>query len=90
LEDCIRERALRINSHVNYDYLRHSRKFSRRINRPPYGEQLAVKMLSDSNLPNIAGLIDYTFTFYKLNRTDFFPKLRDVKYNLPNESTEEK
>lgn len=79
LADCIRARALKLNTHVNYDYLRESRRMSRNMNRPPYGEQLAAQMLSDSNLPNIAGLIDYTFTFYKLNRTDYFPQLRDVQ-----------
>lgn len=79
LEDCIRERALALNSHINYDYVRESRRLSRQKNTPPYGEQLAAQMLSDSNLPNISGLIDYTFTFYKLNKTDFFPQLRDAK-----------
>ena len=79
LEDCIRERALKINTHVNYDYLRAARSLSRNIHRPPYGEQLAAKMLSDSNYRNISGLIDYTFSFYKLNRTDYFPELRDVE-----------
>ncbi len=79
LEDCIRARALRLNTHVNYDYLRASRLLSRKIKRPPYGEQLAAQMLSDSNYQNIAGLIDYTFSFYKLNRTDYFPELRNVE-----------
>ncbi|MBQ9270870.1 MAG: glucosaminidase domain-containing protein [Alphaproteobacteria bacterium] len=79
LEDCIRARALRLNTHVNYDYLRASRLISRKIKRPPYGEQLAAQMLSDSNYQNIAGLIDYTFSFYKLNRTDYFPELRNVE-----------
>ena len=79
LEDCIRARALSLNTHVNYDYLRAARNLSRKIKRPPYGEQLAAKMLSDSNYRNISGLIDYTFSFYKLNRTDYFPELRDVE-----------
>lgn len=79
LADCIRARALLINSHINYEYLRESRRLSRQMKRPPYGEQLAAQMLNDSNLQNVAGLIDYTFTFYKLNRTDFFPELRDAK-----------
>ena len=79
LADCIRARALLINSHINYEYLRESRRQSRQMKRPPYGEQLAAQMLNDSNLQNVAGLIDYTFTFYKLNRTDFFPELRDAK-----------
>ena len=79
LSDCIRARALLINSHVNYDYLREARRVSRSMDKPPYGEQLAAKMLNDSNLQNVAGLIDYTFTFYKLNRTDYFPELRDAQ-----------
>ena len=79
LTECIRAHALKLNSHVNYDYFRESRRISRNMNRPPYGEQLAAKMMHDSNFKNIAGLIDYTFTFYKLNRTDYFPQLRDAK-----------
>ena len=78
LEECIKDRALKLNTHINYDYLREARRMSRAMQRPPYGEQLAVKMLYDNNLQNIAGIIDYTFTFYKLNRTDYFPSLRDV------------
>lgn len=79
LAECIRARALKLNSHVNYDYFRESRYISRNMERPPYGEQLAAKMMNDSNFQNISGLIDYTFTFYKLNRTDYFPQLRDAK-----------
>lgn len=79
LEDCIRAKSLKINSHVNYDYFRESRRMSRELNRPPFGRQLAVKMMNDSNYQNIAGIIDYTFIFYKLDNTDYFPQLRDVE-----------
>ena len=79
LSECIRARALKLNSHVNYDYFRASRYIAHNMDRPPYGEQLAAKMMNDSNFQNISGLIDYTFTFYKLNRTDYFPELRDVE-----------
>lgn len=79
LEDCIRHRALKLNSHINYDYLRESRRIARTMGRPPYGPQMAAQMLDDSNLRNIAGLIDYTFTFFQLSNADFYPKLRDVK-----------
>ena len=79
LSECIRARALKLNSHINYDYFRESRYISRNMERPPYGEQLAAKMMNDSNFQNISGLIDYTFTFYKLNRTDYFPELYDVE-----------
>ncbi len=79
LEDCIRHRALKLNSHINYDYLRESRRVARTMKRPPYGPQVAAQMIDDSNLKNIAGLIDYTFTFFQLSNADFYPKLRDVK-----------
>ena len=79
LEECIAARALKINSHINYDYLREARKVARTMNKPPYGPQLASQMINDSNLPNIAGLIDYTFTFYQLANVDFYSQLEDVK-----------
>ena len=79
LEDCIRHRAVKLNSHINYDYLRESRRIARTMGRPPYGPQLAAQMIDDSNLKNIAGLIDYTFTFFQLSNADFYPELRDVK-----------
>ncbi|MBP5352241.1 MAG: glucosaminidase domain-containing protein [Alphaproteobacteria bacterium] len=79
LEDCIASRALQLNSHINYDYFREARQMSRAINRPPFGQQLAAKMMQDSNLHNIAGMIDYTFTYYRLIKTDYFPELEDVK-----------
>jgi Bax protein len=79
LEDCIAERALKLNSHINYDYFREARQMSRAMKRPPYGPQLAATMLNDSNLHNVAGLIDFTFSFYKLANTDYFPTLEDVK-----------
>lgn len=79
LEECIRQRALKLNSHINYDYFRETRRYSRQMGRPPYGPQMAAQMLFDSNLKNIAGLIDYTFTFFQLSNADFYPQLRDVK-----------
>lgn len=79
LEECIEMRALKLNSHINYDYFREARRLSREIKRPPYGQQLAAKMMHDSNLKNIAGMIDYTFTYYKLIKTDYFPELEDVQ-----------
>jgi Bax protein len=79
LEEAITERALRVNSHVNYDYVRITRKQARALKSPPYSPQLVAQMLNDSNLQNIAGLIDYTFSYYKLSRTDFLPQLRNVE-----------
>ena len=79
LEDCIRHRALRLNSNINYEYLRESRRISRTMGRPPYGPQMAAQMIDDSNLKNIAGLIDYTFTFFQLSNADFYPQLRNIE-----------
>ncbi|MCQ2734945.1 MAG: hypothetical protein MJ212_03220 [Alphaproteobacteria bacterium] len=79
LEDCIRQRALKLNSHINYDYFRESRRVARTLKKPPYGPQLAATMINDSNLKNVAGLIDYTFTFFQLANTDYFSQLKDVE-----------
>lgn len=79
LEDCIRQRALKLNSHINYDYFRESRRVARTLRKPPYGPQLAATMINDSNLQNVAGLIDYTFTFFQLANTDYFSQLKDVE-----------
>lgn len=79
LEAAIADRALKINSHVNYDYVRMARKYSRSLKSPPYSPQLTAQMLFDSNINNVAGLIDYTYSFYGLGRTDYKPRLRSVE-----------
>ena len=79
ITECIADRALKINSHINYDYIRESRRVGRAMGYPPYSPQLAAQMLHDSNLHNVSGLIDYTFSFYGLQRTDFEPELVDVE-----------
>lgn len=79
LEDCIADQILKINSSINYAYLRDSRKIARKIGRPLYGPQIAATLMLDSNLKNISGLIDYTFSYYKLQNTDYNPQLKDIK-----------
>lgn len=79
LEECIAARALKMNSNINYEYLRAGRAMSRQINRPPYGEQLTVHLIHDNNMQNILGLIDYTIAHYNLAKTDYFPQLRDIE-----------
>ena len=78
LEDSISAHALKLNSSVNYDYLRAARAMNRKIDRPPFGEQLNVHMLFDNNMKNILGLIDYTMTHYNLQKSDYYPQLRDA------------
>lgn len=78
LEECVADKALKINSHINYDYVRAARKMSRDMKYPPYSPQIVSHMLNDSNLQNVAGLMDFTFTYYKMVKTDFRPSLRNV------------
>ncbi len=79
LYEAIAERALKINSHVNYEYVRRTRLNQRKLGLPPYSPHMAAQMIKDSNFQNIAGLIDYTLSFYGLWNTDYKPQLRDIK-----------
>lgn len=79
LAEGIADHILKINSSINYNYLRVSRTNSRKMGRPLYGPQVAATMMLDNNLKNIAGMIDYTFSYYKLQNADYKPQLEDVK-----------
>ena len=78
LEDSIAARALKFNTHINYEYFREMRRLQREVDQKPYGPQMATTMYHDSNLRNIAGLIDFTLSFYGLNNTDIAPHLYDL------------
>ena len=54
LEESISAHALKINSSVNYDYLRAARAMNRQMGNPPFGEQLNVHMLFDNNMKNLS------------------------------------
>lgn len=77
LEDCIRARALQINSSIDYDYFRHTRFYQRQMKQAPNGINVAAQMMHDSNLQNIGGMIDYTLSYYNLAYTDQNPELVD-------------
>lgn len=79
LEECISDQILKINSNINYAYFRDSRQKAREIDRPLYGPQVAATLILDSNQKNIAGMIDYTFSYYKLQNADYKPQLEDIK-----------
>ena len=79
LEESIYDQILKINSGINYTYFRDSRQKARQIDRPLYGPQVAATLLLDSNQKSIAGMIDYTFTYYKLQNADYKPQLEDIK-----------
>lgn len=86
LEDSIRQHALRINSHIDYDYFRVVRQHQRHTGKSASGTMLAAQMMHDSNLKNISGMIDYTFSYYKLEYTDNAPQLVDYdKLQTPAE-----
>ena len=78
LEDSIADRALKFNTHINYEYFREMRRLQRELGQQPYGPQLVTSMYHDNNLQNIAGLIDFTLSFYGLSNTDILPQLQDI------------
>lgn len=70
LYSAMQSRALKINSDVNYEIFRYSR--ADRLNRGKLlnGRDMAHNVLSNSNLPNFVGLLNYTITFYELQNID--------------------
>ncbi|MBO4285553.1 MAG: glucosaminidase domain-containing protein [Alphaproteobacteria bacterium] len=70
LEDCISDYVLKINSNINYQTFRQSRTQARKKGDILYGKRFDWTMILDSNLPNFAGLLDYTLTYYKLHHVD--------------------
>lgn len=79
LEECLASYMLKMNSHVNYKSIRYARKVARKMNKRLYGQQIVAQMLFDSNLQNISGLINYTFSYYKLHKTDYYPELENIR-----------
>ncbi len=70
LIDSMRSYSHKINTGVNYHQIRFLRKEIESRNKPVFGRTLAHAMIFDSNLPNFAGLLDYTMTFYELSNFD--------------------
>lgn len=62
--------ALKINSNVNFEYMRFLRSEYRWREQPVWGRTMAHTMTFASPLKNYAGLLDYTITFYELNNFD--------------------
>lgn len=70
LEQSMREYALKINSDVNYEQFWNARRTARLRPDPLYGKRLDWALVLDSNLPNYAGLLDYTLTYYRFYYLD--------------------
>lgn len=65
LEESIRAYVLKVNSNINYEQFWTSRQEARRRSDILYGKRMDWTFVTDSNLTNYAGLLDYTLTYYK-------------------------
>ena len=70
LYESMKSYALKINSDINFEYMRFLRSEYRWREQPVLGRTMAHTMLFASPLKNYAGLLDYTITFYELNNFD--------------------
>lgn len=66
----MKEYALKLNSSVDYMEFRQMRKRLQTKKQPLSGKFLAPYLIFASDLPNFAGLLDYTITFYNLDQLD--------------------
>jgi len=74
--DAMRSYSIKMNSGVDYYYMRAYRAEYRRRKRIISGRTLAHSMLLSSQLKNFAGLLDYTITFYEMQNLDLAKLLR--------------
>lgn len=82
--DAMYSYATKINSNVDFDYMRHFRSNYRKRGRYVAGRELAHAMLESSALKNYAGLLDYTITFYEMQNLDIVKLMR-----LPEKSEQQ-
>ena len=75
LHASMQDYALKLNSSVNYTEFREARANLRYRDQYLDGRFLAPYLIFDSALPNYAGLLDYTITFYRLNELDKHAKI---------------
>lgn len=79
LYDAMESYALKLNSNVNFEYMRFLRSQYRWREQPVLGRTMAHTMLFASPLLNYGGLLDYTITFYELNNFDDSSLLDDER-----------
>ena len=88
LRASMQDYALKLNSSVNYTEFRQARANLRYRDKYLDGRFLAPYLIFDSALPNYAGLLDYTITFYHLNELDKHAQLSDsANISAPNPKT---
>ncbi len=68
--DSMMSYSIKINSGVDFYYMRSYRSEYRRRKRDISGRTLAHSMMLSSKLKNFAGLLDYTITFYEMMNFD--------------------
>ncbi len=79
LEECLRSFMHKLNSNITYRYIWATREQSREIGRKVLGEQIIAAMSYEGKFNNVAGMLDFNLSYYKLNKTDILPVLVDVK-----------
>ena len=79
LEESLKSFMHKINTDKDYYFVRVARAKALEIGRPLFGQQVITAMAYDGKLKNIAGMLDFNLSYYKLNKTDMFPALVDVE-----------
>lgn len=79
LEECLKSFIHKVNSNITYRFVWTARTESDKIGRKVLGEQIIAAMSYEGKLKNVTGMLDYNLSYYKLNKTDIFPTLRDVE-----------
>ena len=74
--DAMMSYSIKINSGIDYFYMREYRSEYRRRKGVISGRTLAHSMMQSSELKNFAGLLDYTITFYDMDNLDYAKLLR--------------
>ena len=79
LEDGLRSFMHKLNTNITYQFIWTAREASNDIGRKVLGEQIIAVMTYEGKLKNITGMLDFNLSYYKLNKTDMLPSLRDVE-----------
>jgi Bax protein len=79
LEDGLRSFMHKLNTNITYQFIWAAREASNKIGRKVLGEQIIAVMTYEGKLKNITGMLDFNISYYKLNKTDMLPVLRDVE-----------
>lgn len=79
LEDCLRSYIHKINTEITYQFVWAARSQMRKLGTKVVGQQIITAMAYEGKLKNMAGMLDFNLSYYKLNKTDMYPSLENVK-----------